>query len=183
MITAQALLAALSAHPVFDSTEEKYVASCMDLAMRHPGDWWRRALAEGHFTASAWVTDAACRQALLLHHAKLNRWLQPGGHLDEEDDSPAAGALREAREESGIARLTLFDGRLFDVDVHEIPERGNEARHFHYDLRYRVVAVNTAITLSSESLGYRWMDLLSLCDDNADEGLARMARKSIMVST
>ncbi len=41
-----------------------------------------RAHRSGHFTASAFVVSVDGERTLLLHHAKLGRWLQPGGHAD-----------------------------------------------------------------------------------------------------
>ena len=38
---------------------------------------------------------------LLHHHAKLNRWLPPGGHV-EDDELPDDAAVREVREETGV---------------------------------------------------------------------------------
>lgn len=52
-----------------------------------------------HFTASAFVTDGA-RSLLLLHRTK-HLWLPPGGHV-EPDEPPAAAAIREVWEETGL---------------------------------------------------------------------------------
>ncbi|MEK6896397.1 MAG: NUDIX domain-containing protein [Nanoarchaeota archaeon] len=38
---------------------------------------------------------------LLIHHAKLNIWLPPGGHI-ESNEIPDDAALREIEEETGI---------------------------------------------------------------------------------
>ena len=32
----------------------------------------------GHITGSAWVVDPTYTQALLIHHLKLDKWVQPG---------------------------------------------------------------------------------------------------------
>lgn len=94
-----------------------------------------------HFTASAAVVDAAGRRICLVDHAKLERRLQPGGHIEADDESPAAAALREVREETGLEpRLHPFAPRPFDVDVHEFPERDGQPAHLHLDLRYLLVA-------------------------------------------
>ena len=79
---------------------------------------------------------------LLLHHRKLDRWLQPGGHGDPGETTGEEVALREAFEESGIAGLALHPTapRPLDVDVHDIPARGDEPAHEHLDLRYLVRA-------------------------------------------
>jgi ADP-ribose pyrophosphatase YjhB (NUDIX family) len=105
-----------------------------------------RAIGEGHLTGSAITVSADGRQVLLLHHRKLDRWLQPGGHGDPGETTGEEVALREALEESGIEGLTLHPRapRPLDVDVHDIPARGSEPAHQHLDLRYLVVAPERA---------------------------------------
>ena len=49
-------------------------------------DCFSRSLLSGHLTASTWVLDKSRKQVLLLHHKKLDRWLQPGGHADGEQN-------------------------------------------------------------------------------------------------
>jgi len=146
---------------------------------RNLQQWWRRSTHEGHITASAWVLNAPRTHALLLHHAKLNCWVQPGGHLDDSDPSPAGGAWREAREETGLSSLQLVDGNLFDVDVHAIPERGAEPAHLHYDLRYLIISSDSLVTLSNESLGARWITLEALARPPFERSISRMAVKSL----
>ena len=51
------------------------------------------------FTASVLIVRDG---AVLLHmHKKLGRWLQPGGHIELQED-PNEAALREAQEETGL---------------------------------------------------------------------------------
>ena len=93
-----------------------------------------------HFTASAFVVDEQYRQTCLVEHVKLGRLLQPGGHLEESDETLEAAALREAREETAL-ELSL-DPRApqpFDVDIHEIPPLEGRPRHMHLDVRYLLV--------------------------------------------
>lgn len=99
----------------------------------HPFE--RRQL-DGHLTASALVLDPAGERALLTHHAKLDKWLQFGGHCDG-DANLAGVALREATEESGLDDLVI-DPRAIDLDVHAIPARGEEPEHLHLDVRFLV---------------------------------------------
>ena len=96
-----------------------------------------RTCVEGHLTGSAVVVDTSRRATLLVHHAKLDRWLQPGGHADGEGDL-AQVALREATEETGIADLEVVTPAI-SVDIHEIPTRGSEVRHLHLDVRFLVL--------------------------------------------
>lgn len=82
-----------------------------------------------HVTGSAIVVGP---RGVLLHlHKRLGIWLQPGGHL-EPDEEPWDAAHRETLEETGIdARHPEGGPRLVHVDVHPGP-RG----HTHLDLRY-----------------------------------------------
>ncbi|HEX9392606.1 MAG TPA: NUDIX hydrolase [Usitatibacteraceae bacterium] len=176
------LISSLSTHRSLDSAEEKHRLDTIFFVQRNAASWWRRSTIEGHITASAWVRNRAGTHALLLHHAQLDRWLQPGGHLDESDASPAHAALREAREESGIPGLKLADEGLIDVDVHPIPARRKsgvmEPAHLHYDLRYLVSADRDDVVLSEESLGFQWLSVIEVAH-NAEPSIARLARKSL----
>jgi 8-oxo-dGTP pyrophosphatase MutT (NUDIX family) len=141
---------------------------------------FERSHACGHFTGSAWLVDADGRRALLMHHRKLDRWLQPGGHADGDADL-ARVALREAQEETGVAGLRV-EGGIFDLDRHRIPARGAEPEHWHYDVRYVVRATaGEAFTANAESLGLAWRPVREIAADaQADESLRRMARKWLM---
>ena len=88
---------------------------------------------------------------LLLHHRKLHRWLQPGGHAETGESVGEEIALREAREETGIATLAICPGapRPLDVDVHAMPAHGSDPAHLHLDLRYVVIAPEDAALLRS----------------------------------
>ena len=161
-----------------EECDDKYRLDICSFVDRQPTSWWSRTTREGHVTASAWVLNSAATHVLLLHHAKLNRWLQPGGHLDDTDTSTAAGALREAFEESGLADLRLANEAIFDLDIHPIPARGEEPAHLHYDVRYLVFAPSDAVSLSSESLGFRWLPVQSIIREGFEESLQRLARRT-----
>jgi 8-oxo-dGTP pyrophosphatase MutT (NUDIX family) len=121
----------------------------------HPDALERRCLA-GHLTGSALVVEPTSRQVLLLHHAKLRRWLQPGGHADGEGDLGRV-ALREATEETGLEGLRLVRPAI-DLDIHEIPARSDEPAHLHLDVRYLVLAPILDHRINAESTAARWLD-------------------------
>ncbi len=116
-----------------------------------------RSCLEGHLTGSAVVVDPSRNATLLIHHAKLERWLQPGGHADGEGDL-ANVALREAEEETGLTGLRVVSPAI-DIDIHEIPERGDEPAHLHLDLRFLVLAEpgSEPIRDEVETLDARWV--------------------------
>lgn len=142
-----------------------------------PGqDPFTRERLAGHFTGSAWLVSRDGRQVLLTHHRKLQRWLQLGGHADGNRDL-AAVALREAQEESGLPGLALLSKRIFDLDRHWIPARAQVPGHWHYDVRYVVVAGHEArFIVGEESLALEWRAIAGLADDG-DASMRRMARR------
>ncbi len=157
--------------------EAATVAEFAELARAEGADPYRRERLEGHFTASAWLVSADGRRALLTHHRKLDRWLQPGGHADGDRDL-ARAALREAGEESGLRDLVV-EGELFDLDRHWIPERGAEPGHWHYDARFVVRATgdeNFVVGEESHDLAWREIEAIAI-DPAGDASLGRMARK------
>lgn len=132
----------------------------------------------GHLTGSALVVDAAGERVLVLLHAKLGRWLQPGGHADG-DHELAGVALREASEESGIEGMEVMVPAV-DVDIHVIPARGDEPEHLHLDLRFVVRAPLGAEPVGNhESKAIRWVDFDSLRDLTDEVGLVRLAERGL----
>jgi 8-oxo-dGTP pyrophosphatase MutT (NUDIX family) len=128
-----------------------------------------------HFTGSALVVNADGSRVLLHHHRKLDRWLQFGGHCDGDEDILRV-ATREALEESGIAGLIVASARPFDLDIHEIPAHGGDPVHFHYDVRFMLIAPGDAAPIrSEESHDLRWFAPAEL--PPLDESLRRMIRK------
>ena len=139
-------------------------------------DCFERTLMVGHITGSAWIVDKTRTMAVLVHHRKLNRWFQPGGHCDGDSDVLNV-AMKEAQEETGLF-VKPVDNQVFDVDIHLIPERKNEPAHYHYDIRFLLEAVPTqAFQLSSESKELRWVLLSEIAALNNSESIMRMVRK------
>ena len=174
-----ALLAQLEAHRPADAKEAHDVAFVRAFLLTHPADAHLRAQLSGHLTGSGFVLDDARERVLLLHHARLDRWLQPGGHGEGETD-PRQIALREIEEETGLSKEDLRplpDERLLDVDVHLIPARPGEPEHPHLDLRYGFAArVGVKARLSEESRALGWFPLLAL-PEGCDKALRRAVSK------
>lgn len=146
--------------------------------MRH-GDTlpcWRTHL-PGHITGSAFIVNPGFTHTLLVHHAKLNRWLQPGGHAD--GDTHVAGvALREANEETGVMRLDPIGEGIYDLDIHPIPQRKDFPMHDHYDVRYLFQAsMDDPVVVSEESHDVRWVPLAELERYNEEPSLLRLRAK------
>ncbi|QXC61930.1 NUDIX hydrolase [Aquihabitans sp. G128] len=154
----------------------------LDFFLDHP-DAAERSCTAGHLTGSALVVDAPGSRTLLMLHAKLGRWFQPGGHADG-DANLAAVALREAGEETGIAGLRVALPAI-DVDVHRV-EPPKEPAHLHLDTRFLVVAPAGAHEQANEeSLALRWVteaDLDAL-DPPVDESTRRLVRRGLALAS
>ncbi len=156
--------------------DEEVTQEFLALLVEGGVDPFTRERLAGHFTGSAWLVSADGQRVLLTHHRKLQRWLQLGGHADGDHDL-AAVALREAEEESGLPGLRLASAEIFDLDRHWIPERRDVPGHWHYDVRYVVVAgSNEAFVVSEESLELAWRPVAAIASDQ-DESMRRMANR------
>jgi len=138
---------------------------------------FERTAFPAHFTGSALVVNADGSRVLLHHHRKLGRWLQFGGHCDGDEDILRV-ARREALEESGIDGLIVASQRPFDLDIHEIPAHGAEPVHFHYDVRFMLIAPeNAAPVVSGESRELGWFTAAETANLALDQSLQRMISK------
>lgn len=138
---------------------------------------YERTHLPGHITGSSWIVDPGKSKALLVHHAKLNKWMQPGGHADG-DENILRVALKEAEEETGLQRLKIISGAPFDIDIHVIPQRKDFPEHFHFDVRFLLEAdPDDLIQVSEESHDVKWIDLTELEQYTQDRSVLRMKDK------
>jgi 8-oxo-dGTP pyrophosphatase MutT (NUDIX family) len=145
----------------------------------------RRTL-PGHLTGAALVVYEPDQTALLIRHKFLQRWLQPGGHLDPSEH-PQAGALRELTEEVGAGLdVTLHpwhvkNGIPLDIDSHAIPanQAKNEPAHVHHDWLYLFSAVNkeNLVLQQTEVSSFTWVPLADVRDGNFGARLGRACQK------
>lgn len=120
-------------------------------------DCFERSLEIGHFTGSCWLLSKDGSQGLILHHAKLDRWFQLGGHCDGDSDVLAV-AIKEAQEESGIMGIRSVSPEIFDIDIHLIPANKKDKEHYHYDVRFLLQVTSDELVVNNrESKELRWI--------------------------
>lgn len=168
----QSLIKSIQAYKAFDENEALYIPEFLNLLKEE--NCYQRSNLHGHITASVWVTNKSKDQVLLLHHKKLDKWLQPGGHADGNENLIAV-AMKELEEETGLSNVSLQSHKIFDLDIHTIPERKGVPIHKHYDVRFLVVAdVSEKLLQNHESTALRWFHLDKV---PKEESMQRMVDK------
>ncbi|UXP32511.1 NUDIX hydrolase [Reichenbachiella agarivorans] len=145
-------------------------------------DCFERSLLFGHITASAWVLNPSKDAVVLMHHKKLDRWLQPGGHTDGDEDVVRV-ARKELEEETGLRNVLLLHDGIFDLDIHPIPARKEVPAHEHYDVRFVFVTLTPdELTKNEESNQLAWIPLTDISSYVANEiSIMRMVEKSALL--
>ena len=170
------LLTLLNSHYPTDSQEILFTEQITDFVQENT-DCFERTLLIGHVTSSAWIVDKSQQFTLLTHHRKLDKWFQTGGHCDGDSDVLNV-ALKEAQEETGLSDIQIINPNIYDIDIHEIPERKGVPAHLHYDVRFLFEAdMNEPFTISSESTNLAWVALSEVSKLNDSESIMRMVRK------
>ena len=123
------------------------------------------------FTARAFIVHE--NKILLIHHKKLKTWIQPGGHVELNED-PEETLWREIKEETGLTRkyleiiypysrpVPLAKKKIpykqlpmpFDFNVYPY---GQDATHKHIDISYLIKSSTGKISNEAEkSHEIRW---------------------------
>ena len=106
-------------------------------------DLYTRDNSAAHFTASAWVVSPGRDQVLMAYHNLYDSWAWLGGHADGERDLLSV-ALREVREESGLAEVRPVSPAIYSVEILTVD--GHEKRgayvssHLHLNVTYLLEA-------------------------------------------
>lgn len=172
---------ALEEYSPDDVNEKESVKKILHF-LKTDNNCFSRTNLKGHITAGALVIDKK-GNVLLNHHKILDKWLHFGGHSDNDSNSLNV-AKREVMEESGIVDVEDFGGKIFDVDVHTIPENleKKEPEHYHYDIRFLfVVNDNTNFKISDESTDIKWLSIEQAKKLVTEKSMLRMLNKAYEV--
>lgn len=136
-----------------------------------PGDFIKyndNKLLERQYCASAYTIDFKNKKVLLMFNKKLNKWLQPGGHI-EYNEIPTETAIRETKEETGIDIEIV--GTTFDDENYEpiATKRYQNSVGDMIDIQYLAIPKNIDLN-TKEKNKVIWLDLNKLKDfENLDK--------------
>jgi 8-oxo-dGTP pyrophosphatase MutT (NUDIX family) len=157
-------------HPQESKITDKFI----DFVFSNPNCFSRR-LEAGHLTTSCFLVGKEQSSCLLLHHKKLNKWLQPGGHLDGQ--SPQEAILKEIKEETGLQEVDFLQNEIFDLDIHFIAPYKDTKKHYHYDIRFLIGAKTENIKKNHESKAICWVQFDKLSKYTTERSILRMLQK------
>lgn len=139
-----------------------------------------RGSGPSHLTASCLVFDESAEHVLLTLHRKAEVWMQFGGHIEPEDSSLAAAAVREAREESGIESVRLVPG-IWQLDKHALGARFGSCRE-HLDVAFVGIAdMDSDVRVSDESIDVAWFPAHDLPADTVADLPPRIPLAEVLV--
>src|SRR5271170_979587 len=152
--TSEALALVRAFHP--SPEEEKSHELILALLELTEAPFSRTQFRPGHITCTAVVLHPDGLHVLLMHHHRHQRWLLPGGHVEEDDATLGDTAKREAMEETAIAIAGAGRSTLAGMDVHGIPARKREPFHLHHDLIFAFHAESAEFALTEEAPQVAW---------------------------
>ena len=113
--------------------------------------------------ASCYVVDFDNLELLMVYNKKLDKWLQPGGHI-EQGESPIETAIREVKEETGID-IELI-GNKFQGNIEPIAVENYETKiGLMLDIQYVGITKNKKI-VDKENNNARWISIEELKNSN-----------------
>ncbi|MDF2549761.1 MAG: putative (di)nucleoside polyphosphate hydrolase [Chlamydiales bacterium] len=129
------------------------------------------------FTATSYILKD--KKVLLVHHAKFDKWMPPGGHL-EANETFVEAAKREAFEETGLEIELIDDApplksqevesmpRPFLSLLENIPATPKEPAHQHVDMIFLARPIGGSLDERAEKSAVRWFtweEITSLPDE------------------
>lgn len=127
---------------------------------------------EKHFCVSVYVFNPKSQKFLMIKHKKIGKWLQPGGHIELNED-PEEASIREVFEETGI-KVKLIGERFpteedFIVPI-AIQKNLIKESHIHMDFVYLAYPLENQIEVQNfkETDGLEWFSLQEILDENFD---------------
>ena len=135
------------------------------------------------FVATVYIVKGG--EVLLVFHKKLNMWLPPGGHIDN-NELPCDAAKREAFEETGLRIKLAGDEeplgkgvrKLVQPKVVQLEDIGEG--HQHIDLVYYAMSDSGKLKLNeNEHKEIKWFSADDLEKDGIPESVRVYGKKAI----
>lgn len=133
------------------------------------------------YTASAYTIDFKNHTVLLTYNSKLEKWLQPGGHiLDRELELPWDAAIRETKEETGID-IKIIGPVLYGKYQPVAVEHYSNSVGDMIDIQYLAQPLSTDI---SGFTNVCWQDIFTIdFNSDIDEEIKKKVKELYKINT
>lgn len=165
--------------------EENLLSSLKKQILKNQDIFSRRNF-EGHITASGLIISPD-KKVLVVFHNKLQKFLQPVGHIEKADKNIIFSAMREVKEETNLNNIELCSWCLDNnspimIDTHKISKnkRKNESEHYHHDFMFIFITEEEDITLNTNEVSNFWWASIDEVIKN-DSVVARGLKKAIIL--
>ena len=158
-----------------------YVDEFLSFIRKNSFDFWDKKNFNGHITVSAWILSKDNLKALLIHHKKLNKWYQIGGHIEKNDTTILQSIKREIYEETGLRDVEFENNALFHIAKYSIPKRNNVPKHTHFDLIFKGKCDHKSPLKinNGELIDAKWFDLEKIKNITHDKVISFLISKSL----
>lgn len=165
-----------------DNPQEERDLLSFTYAIEHFDALFTRNNPLAHFTASAWIVNPERTHVLMAWHNIYRAWAWTGGHADG-DWNLLNVALKEAREETGIAEIHPLSTDIYSIEVlHVAPhfKRGNYiSAHIHLNVTYLLEADDHQKIACNpdENSAVGWRSLKEAAESPEEPAMAPIYRK------
>lgn len=117
-----------------------------------------------HLTGSAMIFNHDFTRTLMIHHNIYQSWGWTGGHADGQEDLLKV-AVKEAKEETGLQRLTVLSEQIISLDILPVFAHYKNGEyvspHLHFSLCYALQADegDQVFIKPDENSGVSWICL------------------------
>ena len=129
-------------HPT-DMDEVHWKDETIQFIEEHEKDFYLRDSKKGHVVATPWLLNDAEDKVLLFFDEKQDKWFPLDGYCTYEGKDIFDSLKLSTEIETHIKNLEINE-KVFDVEIHQRPERSFEAEHLHYEIRFLVKMTDPA---------------------------------------
>lgn len=135
-----------------------------------------------HITSSAIVVNKKMDKVLFVHHNIYNSWSWVGGHNDGNPNLLEV-ALQEAKEETGVKKITPYNNEIISIDVIQVENHIKNGcfvgDHLHLNATFLLIAdeEDSLIIKEDENSGVRWFYINEVMDIVKEERIKKVYSK------
>lgn len=129
------------------NAQEEHDKAQMLQFMQDHDDYLDRTNLVGHFTTSIWTVNPDRTKTLMVYHNLYDSWAWIGGHADGIENLQEV-ALRELREETGVASARLVSEEIFSLETLGVDGHMRKGQwvpsHVHFNITFLAEADESA---------------------------------------